>query len=83
MLKKLLLTALCGFIASTATYAQSGTLSGTITSAQTGETLPAVNVVLTEITKGTATDVDGNYTITNIPVGTYTVRVTLRWFCNH
>lgn len=76
MLKKLLFFTLCLIALSTATFAQSGFLTGTVTSAQTGETLPAVNVVLTELNKGSATDADGKYRISDIPVGTYTVRVT-------
>lgn len=57
-------------------YAQSGSLTGIVTDASTNESMPAVNVVITELTRGTATDVDGKYSITNIPAGTYTVRVT-------
>ncbi|MEM6328186.1 MAG: von Willebrand factor type A domain-containing protein [Bacteroidota bacterium] len=51
-----------------------GTLSGQVTDAMTGETLVGANVFLPEIQRGTATDIDGNYVILGIPVGTYTVQ---------
>lgn len=61
---------------STITFAQSGSISGVVTNADTKETLPGVNVVVVELNTGVATDVDGNYTIKNIPEGTYTVRAS-------
>jgi TonB-linked SusC/RagA family outer membrane protein len=76
MFKKLLSLAMSVYVFSTLAFAQSGTLTGTVTSAETGETLPAVNVVLVESMKGASTDADGNYTISNITPGTYTVEVT-------
>ena len=57
-------------------YAQTGTITGTVTEAATGEPVPGANVFLKETKRGAATDADGNYTISNIPVGTYTLRVT-------
>ena len=55
-----------------AALAQSGVISGTVTD-ETGEAIPGVNVVITQLTKGDATDIEGKYTITNVPAGTYTV----------
>lgn len=76
MLKKLLLMALCGFGVFTAAYAQSGSVTGVVTDATSGETLPAVTIQIVELSLGTATDLDGKYTINNIPPGTYTLRAT-------
>ena len=76
MFKKLLSLALSVYVLSTFAYAQSGTLSGTVTDTNTGEILPAVNVVLTEILKGASTDSEGEYVITGIEPGTYTIEVT-------
>lgn len=44
------------------------TIEGIITSTATGETLPAVNVVIKGTTKGVVSDFDGHYTI-DCPVG--------------
>lgn len=76
MYKKLLLTTLLCVMSAPFAFAQSGTLSGTVSDQRTGESLPGVNVVIQELTRGAATDVDGNYTISNIPFGEYNVRVT-------
>ncbi|MCC5914745.1 MAG: TonB-dependent receptor [Balneolaceae bacterium] len=56
--------------------AQSGTLTGTVTDQRTDERLPGVNILLQELARGAATTIDGEYTIQNIPYGTYRMRVT-------
>jgi TonB-dependent SusC/RagA subfamily outer membrane receptor len=76
MFKKLLSLAILSSLFTVSVFAQSGTLSGTVTDASTGESLPAVNVVLTEIMKGASTNADGEYQITGIEPGIYTVEVT-------
>jgi TonB-linked SusC/RagA family outer membrane protein len=76
MLKKLLsITVMC-LLSATAAFAQSSTVSGTITDAETGEPLPQVNVFVTELQVGDATDFNGEYTIENVAHGTYTLRIT-------
>jgi outer membrane receptor protein involved in Fe transport len=57
-------------------YAQSGSLSGNVTDAKTGETLPGVNIILKGTYYGAATDVNGNYRIGGISSGNYTVEVS-------
>ena len=57
-------------------FAQTGSLSGTITDGETGEPLPDANILVLELSSGAATDIDGNYSIMDIPVGTYTLRVS-------
>lgn len=59
-----------------AAYAQQGTLTGRITDTNSGEVLPTANVFLVEARLGATTDFDGIYTISNIPPGSYTLRVT-------
>lgn len=59
----------------TEAYAQNGSLTGVITDENTGETLPGANIMITELEMGAATDIDGQYTITNVPAGTYTLRI--------
>lgn len=68
---------LCIVVAPTAVLAQqTGTLTGTVSDANNGSPLPGANIGLLELpTKGTATDINGLYTIPDIPVGTHTVVV--------
>ena len=51
------------------------TLYGQVTS-PTGETLPGVNILITETTKGTSTDIEGNYKISGILPGSYQVNIS-------
>jgi len=77
MLKRLLLLplylVLCFY-----SFAQQGTgsTSGTITSVE-GEPLEMVSVSLVELRKGTLTDSKGNFTLSNIAPGSYTVRIQM------
>lgn len=52
---------------------QGGQVTGTISSAETGQPLGAVQVFLDGTTRGSITRTDGTFTITGIPAGTYTV----------
>ena len=59
--------------------AQTGTLKGTVSDAQTGETIPFANIVLKSDginVLGGASDLDGNYTIKPITPGQYNVEVS-------
>lgn len=62
---KRLLTGLLGLLllANVDLSAQDRTVTGKVTSAEDGVGLPGVNVVVQGTTKGTATDVEGNYSI--------------------
>ena len=53
-----------------------GRLAGRVTDTATGEPLPFVNVVLMGTTLGAATDIDGYYSIINIPPGNYEVKAS-------
>lgn len=64
-------------------YAQSGTVSGVVTEANTGDPLIGTNVSIVELNRGAATDMNGRYAIENIPVGTYTLRVNFLGFKTH
>ena len=52
---------------------QRATLTGTVSSADGAETLPGATVTLIGTTIGTTTDALGEYRMTGIPAGTYTV----------
>jgi hypothetical protein len=46
-----------------------GTITGRVTNAHTGEPLPFTNVFLTNSTIGASTDENGRYTLRNLPLG--------------
>lgn len=73
MLKKLLLTVVCFAFSAIPAFAQSGSISGTITDASTGEPLVGATVFIESLQRGAGTDLDGNYTISGVPSGTYTL----------
>lgn len=53
-----------------------GTIRGTVTDGQTGETVPGVNVTVVDLQMGAATSGEGTYEITGVPSGTHTLRAT-------
>lgn len=56
-------------------FAQSGVIKGKITTSD-GKPAEFVNVILKGMTKGTIADAEGNYQITNLKEGNYTVQAT-------
>jgi len=80
MFKKLLILTIVSLFTGLAwadiASAQTGSLSGTVTDQRTNEAIPGVNILLQELERGAASDIDGNYTISNIPYGTYNIRAT-------
>ncbi|MEM6327416.1 MAG: TonB-dependent receptor, partial [Bacteroidota bacterium] len=78
----LVLLLLLALVPGIALAQNTGKLAGQVTDATTGETLVGANVFLPEIQRGAATDIDGNYTILGIPVGTYTVQFSFAGYAN-
>ena len=76
MIKKLLSVLFYFGIFIPSLWAQTGTLEGTVTEAESGVTIPSANIYILELERGAATDIDGKFTIQNIPAGEYTVRVS-------
>ena len=66
MRKVLLMVSAFSFLLAGNLLAQDRTVSGTVTSAEDGSSLPGVNVVVKGTTNGTVTDIDGTYKL-NMP----------------
>jgi len=61
----------------TAADAQStGKIRGRVIGASSGAPLPGANVIVSNTSQGAATDTDGEFVITGVPVGTHTLTVT-------
>lgn len=60
----------------TVSYAGGGKISGRVIDAETNDPLIGVNILVEDLSVGTASDANGNYTILNIPSGTYNVKAT-------
>ena len=54
---------------------QNGTVQGNVRDARTGDALPGANIVVLELSLGTATGRDGDFTIDNVPMGTRRIEV--------
>jgi outer membrane receptor protein involved in Fe transport len=54
-----------------------GKIAGTIVDKKTGEPLPGAMVMVRGTTLGTAADLKGNYTILEVPPGTYAINVSM------
>ncbi|HMN48929.1 MAG TPA: TonB-dependent receptor [Ignavibacteriaceae bacterium] len=77
MRKLLLLSTLVLQIFFIQTFAQVGKINGVVRDANTGEALIGANVLLEGTTIGAATNVDGYYSITNVPPGTYNLKASM------
>ncbi len=62
--------------------AQTGTISGTVVDGDFGGGLPSASVYVVELGTGDAADIDGNYEITRVPAGTYSVRYSFTGYAN-
>ena len=61
-------------IAPIAAFAQNGVIEGTVIDGDTDDSLPGVQVFIPDLNQGTVTDIEGSYTIPDVPVGTYEVQ---------
>lgn len=57
-----------------------GKIAGTVTDKATGQPLPGANVVVVGSAMGASTDINGQYTILQVPPGTYQVQVSFVGF---
>jgi TonB-dependent SusC/RagA subfamily outer membrane receptor len=57
-----------------------GAVTGLVTDRQTGEPLAGASVRIEELARGAAADVDGRYTIADVPAGAYTLTASFIGF---
>ncbi len=74
---KRLFWGLVALAASSAAWAQgTGKLAGTVVDASTNDPIPGANITVEGTIRGATTNVDGEFFVLNLPIGTYTVKVT-------
>jgi len=61
-------------------FGQAGKIVGQVTDAETGDSLPGVNVLLVGTLQGSITDMDGYYVILNVKPGTYNLQASFVGF---
>jgi len=76
MLKKIIVTLLLTLSVPVLVFAQNGTISGKVTDQETGAPLAGANVSIVGTSMGAAADIEGKYSIDNVPPGTYQVRAS-------
>lgn len=76
MIRKILTVFFMVLFSSHIAFAQTGAIEGQVTDAETGESLPGASILVTELERGAASDFEGNFTVQNVPAGTYTVTAT-------
>ncbi|HNW58081.1 MAG TPA: TonB-dependent receptor [bacterium] len=57
-----------------------GKIAGSVTDSATGQGLPGANVLIKGTSLGAVTDLDGHYTILNVPPGTYDLQISFIGF---
>jgi len=58
-------------------------IHGFIRDNQTGEPLPYANVILPDLNRGAVSDIDGYFVISDLPVGTHTLIVSIIGYAKH
>ena len=76
MFKKIFTLTLSFLLLNIVMLAQSGKISGRVTDSQTGEPLIGANVIVLNTDYGAATDINGEYSIANIPPGVYSLKAS-------
>lgn len=64
------------FLLSGSLLAQTYTISGKVTNAETGENLIGANVYIASLSLGAITNTEGFYSIEKVPAGTYVIKVS-------
>jgi hypothetical protein len=63
-------------LTSTLAFGQSGTFSGSVADARTGEPLPGATIQILGTAFGASSDATGSYTVREIPASTYNIKAT-------
>ena len=79
MMKKIIILFFAAFFCLTNLIAQSqtGIISGTVTDASTKQPLIGTNVLIIGSNIGSATDINGEFKITNLSPGVYQVKISM------
>ncbi|MCX6120925.1 MAG: TonB-dependent receptor [Ignavibacteriales bacterium] len=75
-MKRCVIIFFLSFLGSTVLYGQYGKIAGKITDEETKEPLVGANISLEGTAIGASTDLDGSFTILNVPAGTYDIRAS-------
>lgn len=81
-MRKLLLLAIC-LTTISGLFAQTGTVRGIVKNNEDGNAVPFAKVHLVGTDKFAATDIDGLFSIPNVPVGKYTLKITAPQYTEH
>ncbi|MFQ5750958.1 MAG: TonB-dependent receptor domain-containing protein [bacterium] len=73
----ILLVILCTAGTSIGQNSQTGSLSGRVEDSNTGHPLPGVNIIIKDTVLGTSTNLDGEFSLSGIWSGTYTVMASM------
>jgi len=71
------------FLAMSPIILAQNSFSGQITNAETGEPVFSANIYFPELGKGDMSDIDGNFTIKNIPNGKFKVLISSVGFATY
>ena len=76
MTRKLLSTLIFILFSISFTFAQDGTIRGTIKDAKTKEDLVGAMVFIEGLNKGAAADINGFFSISTVPIGKYKLKIS-------
>jgi hypothetical protein len=82
MLRRVLLS-LAFLSISILSWAQNGTISGNVTDGKTNEAIIGANVYIQGTQVGSATDIEGNFSIANVKPGTYSLVISFVTYKSH
>ena len=60
-----------------AQVSNNGSIKGRVIDSKTGDPLPGANIIFLKTLLGASTDLEGNYFLSRIPVGTYKIKATM------